>query len=220
MLAHELITDEVPPLKPTDTGRKVLDWMEDFRVSHLPVVKNKEFVGLVSYSDMLDINNPKETLDHMRVSYIKAFVREDYHIFDVLKVISNYNVSAVAVLDDENNYKGVITSDSIIQKIANMPFVHEPGSIMILEMNTKDYTLSQIAQIVEGNDAKILNMHISAHPDTTKIEVTLKINKDDLSPIVQTFSRYNYKVKAIFQQSKLGEDMKKRYEEFMHFLNI
>ena len=220
MLAHELITDEVPPLKPTDTGKKVLDWMEDFRVSHLPVVNKREFLGLVSYSDILDLNDSKKTLDHLRVSMIKAFVREDYHIFDVLKVISNHNVSAVAVLDDKDNYMGIITADSIIQKIANMPFIHEPGSIVILEMNIKDYSLSQIAQIVEGNDAKILNMHINAHPDTTKIEVTLKINKEDLSPIIQTFNRYNYIVKATFHQNNFNDDLKKRYAEFMHFLNI
>lgn len=220
MLAHELITDEVPPLKPTDTGKKVLDWMEDFRISHLPVVNKKEFLGLVSYSDLLDLNTPKETLEHMRVSMIKAFVREDYHIFDVLKVISNHNVSAVAVLDGENNYVGVITADSLIQRIAKMPFVNEPGGIIILEMNVRDYSLSQIAQIVEGNDAKILTTYINAHPDTTKIEVTLKINKDDLTPLLQTFSRYNYSVKATFHQNRFGGDLKRRYDEFMHFLNI
>ena len=103
MLAYELITDEVPPLKLSDTGKKVLDWMEDFRVSHLPVVNKREFLGLVSYTDILDLNDTRKTLDHLRVSMIKAFVREDYHIFDVLKVVSNYNVSAVAVLDAENN---------------------------------------------------------------------------------------------------------------------
>lgn len=220
MLAYELITEEVPSLKPSDTGKKVLDWMEDFRISHIPVVKNKEFLGLVSYADMLDLNNPKETIDHLNVSLIKAFVREDYHIFDVLKVISNHNVSAVAVLDEKDNYMGVITADSIIKKIAAMPFVNEPGGIIILEMPTKDYSLSQIAQIVEGNDAKILNMHINAHPDTTKIEVTLKINKDDLTPVLQTFARYNYTVKATFHQNQFGGDIKKRYDEFMHFLNI
>ena len=220
MLAHELITEEVPSLKPTDTGKKVLDWMEDFRVSHLPVVNKREFLGLVSYADILDLNDTKKTLDHLRVSMIKAFVREDYHIFDVLKVISNHNVSAVAVLDAENNYVGVITADSLIQKIAGMPFVNEPGGIIILEMLTKDYSLSQIAQIVEGNDAKILNMHINAHPDSTKIEVTLKINKDDLTPVLQTFARYNYAVKATFHQNQFVGDLKKRYDEFMHFLNI
>jgi len=220
MLAYELITEEVPSLKPTDTGKKVLDWMEDFRISHLPVVNKREFLGLISYTDMLDLNNTKKTIEHLRLSMIKAFVREDYHIFDVLKVISNHNVSAVAVLDADNNYMGIITADSIIQKIANMPFIHEPGSIVILEMNIKDYTLSQIAQLVEGNDAKILNMHINAHPDSTKIEVTLKINKEDLSPILQTFNRYNYIVKATFHQSNFNNDLKKRYNEFIHYLNI
>jgi CBS domain-containing protein len=220
MLAYQLITEDVPSLKPTDTGKKVLDWMEDFRVSHLPVVNKREFLGLISYSDILDLNNTKKTIDHLSVSMIKAFVREDYHIFDVLKVISNFNVSAVAVLDNEGKYIGVITADSIIQKIANMPFIHEPGSIIILEMNTKDYSLSQIAQIVEGNDAKILTMQINAHPDSTKIEVTLKINKEDISPILQTFNRYSYTVKATFHQSNLNDDLKRRYDEFMHYLNI
>ncbi|HEY4800289.1 MAG TPA: CBS domain-containing protein [Bacteroidia bacterium] len=220
MLAHELITDEVPPLKLTDKGKKVLDWMEDFRISHLPVVNKREFIGLVSYSDVLDLNDTKKTLDHLRVSMIKAFVREDYHIYDVLKVISNYNVSAVAVLDAENKYVGVITADTIIQKIAAMPFVHEPGGIIILELNIRDYTLSQIAQIVEGNDAKILNVHINSHPDTTKIEVTIKINKEDLSAVLQTFARYNYTVKATFQQHNINDNIKKRFDEFMHYLNI
>ena len=220
MLAHELITDEVPPLKLTDTGKKVIDWMEDMRVSHLPVVKKREFLGMVSYTDILDLNKPKETLDHLRVSMIKAYVRENYHIFDVLKAISNYNVIAMAVFDAENNYMGVITGDSIIKKIAEMPFVNEPGGIIILEMNVKDYLLSQIAQIVEGNDAKILNMHINAHHDTTKMEVTLKVNKEDLSGLLQTFARYNYTVKATFHQNQFNDDVKKRFDEFIHFLNI
>ena len=220
MLAHELITDEVPPLKLTDTGKKVLDWMEDFRVSHLPVVNKREFLGLVSYTDIVDNNKPKETLDHFRLSMIKAYVREDYHIFDVLKAISTYNVSAVAVLDAENNYMGVITADSIIKKIAQMPFVNEPGGIIILEMLVKDYSLSQIAQIVEGNDAKVLNMHVSAMPDANKMEVTLKVNKDELSGLLQTFQRYNYTVKATFHQNQFNEDVKKRFDEFMHYLKI
>jgi acetoin utilization protein AcuB len=220
MLAYELITQEVPSLKPTDTGKKVLDWMEDFRISHLPVVNKREFLGLVSYTDMLDLNDGKKTLDKLHVSMTKAFVRENYHIFDVLKVIAEHKVSAVAVLDEHNKYLGVITAESIIYKIAKMPFVTEPGGIIILEINTRDYSLSQIAQIVEGNDAKILNLYINAHPDTTKMEVTLKVNKEDMAPMLQTFARYNYLVKASFHHTQTGNDLKNRYDEFMHFLNI
>ena len=220
MLAFELITEEVPSLKPTDTGKKVLDWMEDFHISHLPVVNKREFLGLVSYTDMLDLNDGKKTLDKLHVSYIKAFVRENFHIFDVLKVISTHKVSAVAVLDEHDKYMGVVTAESIIQKIAQMPFVTEPGGIIILEINIRDYSLSQIAQIVEGNDAKILNLYVNSEPDTTKIEVTLKVNKDELSAILQTFARYNYVVKATFHHTQNGADLKNRYNEFMHYLNI
>jgi signal-transduction protein with cAMP-binding, CBS, and nucleotidyltransferase domain len=220
MLAYELITEEVPSLKPTDTGKKVLDWMEDFHIAHLPVVNKREFLGLVSYSDMLDLNDGKKTLEKLHVSFIKAYVRQNYHIFDVLKVISTYKVSAVAVLDEQNKYMGVITADSIIQKIAQMPFVNEPGGIIILEINIRDYSLSQIAQIVEGNDTKILNLYVNSHPDTTKMEVTIKVNKDELSPILQTFARYNYTVKATFHQAQTGENLKNRFDEFMHYLNI
>jgi len=220
MLAYELINEEVPSLKPTDTSRKVLDWMEDFRVSHLPVVSKREFLGMVSYTDMLDMSEGKKTLEKTNVSMIKAFVRENYHIFDVLKIISDHNVSAVAVLDDQNNYLGVITAESIIHRVARMPFVNEPGGIIILEINTRDYSLSQIAQIVEGNGAKILNLYVNSHPDTTKMEVTLKVNKDALAPILQTFTRYKYVVKASFNQIHTGGDLKSRYDEFMHFLNI
>lgn len=220
MRAYELITSEIPSLKPTDTGKKVIDWMEDFHISHLPVVNNREFLGLVSYADMLDLNETKKTLDHIRVSLIKAQVREDYHVFEVLKVISIHNVSAVAVVDSQNKYTGLITADSIIQKMSKMPFVNEPGGIIILEINIRDYSLSQIAQIVEGNDAKILNLYVNAHSDTTKMEVTIKINKDELAPILQTFARYNYTVKATFHHAELGDNLKNRFDEFMHFLNI
>lgn len=220
MLAFELITDDVPPLKPTDSGKKGLDWMEDFHITHLPVVDKREFLGLVAYSDLLDLNDSKKDLSHLQKNFLKAAVKDDVHMFDVLKVISDFNVSAVAVLDPEGKYAGLITSDSLIRKIANLPFVHEPGSVMILEINIRDYSLSQIAQIVEGNDAKILHMYITGHPDTTKIEVTLKINKEDLSSILQTFHRYNYVVKATFHQKNLNDDLKRRYDEFMHFLNI
>ncbi len=220
MIAYELITDEVPPLKPTDTSKKVLEWMDDFRVLHLPVVSKRNFLGLVSSSEIIDLNDPKKSIDQLHVPLIKAFVRFDFHIFDVLKVFSNFNVSAVAVLDEQDNYIGVITGESIIKKLVAMPFVNEPGGIIVLEMNVRDYLLSQIAQIIEGNDAKILNMYIAAHPDTSKIEVTLKINKMDLSSILQTFNRYNYSVKATFHQSQFGGDVKRRYDEFLHFLNI
>lgn len=220
MLAIDLLNDEIPPLKTTDTGSKALAWMEEFRVSHLPVVDKRKFLGLVSDTDLIDINKPKEQIGKMKIPLIKASVTQSQHAFEALKLISGLQLSLIAVLDDHDNFSGCITSVNLMQKIAAMPFVHEPGGIIVLELNTNDYSLSQIAQIVEGNDAKILSSYITSNADSTKIELTLKINKDELSAILQTFNRYGYTVKASFHLGDYDRDLKTRFDEFIHYLNI
>jgi acetoin utilization protein AcuB len=220
MLAIDLVNDEVPPLKITDTGSKALAWMEEFRVSHLPVVDKRKFLGLVSDSELIDINKPKEPISKLKIALIKASVSQGQHAFEALKLISGLNLSMIAVLDDKGNFIGSITSVNLMQKIAAMPFVHEPGGIILLELNINDYSLAQIAQIVEGNDAKILSSYITSNIDSTKIELTIKINKDDLSAVLQTFNRYGYTVKASFHLGDYDRDMKGRFDEFIHYLNI
>ncbi|MEW6467482.1 MAG: CBS domain-containing protein [Bacteroidota bacterium] len=220
MLSVDLITDEIPPLKVTDTVAKALSWMEEFRVSHLPVVEKREFLGLVTDTELLDLNKPKEMLGKLKIPLIKASVNQHQHAFEALKLISGLNLSLLAVLDEHGKFAGSITSANLMQKIAAMPFVHEPGGIIILELNTNDYQLSQIAQIVEGNDAKILSSYITSNIDSTKIELTIKINKEDLSGILQTFYRYNYNVKASFHLGEYTRDLKNRFDEFIHYLNV
>jgi acetoin utilization protein AcuB len=220
MLAIDLLNDEIPPLRVTDTGTKALAWMEEFRVSHLPVVEKRQFLGLISDTEIIDINKPKEQLGKLKISLVKASVTQGQHAFEALKLISGLHLSLIAVLDDKGNYLGTITSTDLIQKIAAMPFVHEPGGIIMLELNMNDYSLAQIAQIVEGNDAKILSSYITSIADSTRIELTLKINKDELSGILQTFNRYGYDIKASFQVGEYNRDMKTRFDEFLHYLNI
>ena len=220
MLALDLLNDEIPPLKVSDTGSKALAWMEEFRVSHLPVVDKREFLGLISDTELIDINKPKDPIGKLKVPLIRASVTQGQHIFEALKLISGLHLSLIAVLDDKGEYMGTITAVNLMQKIAAMPFVHEPGGIIMLELNMNDYSLAQIAQIVESNDAKILSSYITSNVDSTKIELTLKINKDDLSAILQTFNRYEYTVKASFHFGDYETNMKTRFDEFIHYLNI
>jgi hypothetical protein len=106
------------------------------------------------------------------------------------------------------------------EHLTKMASIREPGGIMVLEVNNVDYSLAQIAQIVEGNDAKILSTYVSGIPGTTRVEVTLKINREDLSRIAQTFERYNYQINATFHQSAYEEDLRGRYDEFMNYIRI
>jgi acetoin utilization protein AcuB len=220
MLVGDLITDEIPPLKDSDTVELALDWMEQFKVSHLAVVKDRTLIGLVSESDLMDYNQPEDALSELKTPLLKPIIHHYQHSYDLLKLMMSFNLTLIPVLDENEMYKGCITLKGLLQNLSSMASVQNPGAVIVLEVNQADYSLTQIANIVEGNDAKILSAHVSSLPDSTKMEVTLKVNQEDLSRILQTFYRYNYNVKASFHQSNYENDMKNKLDEFLHFLKI
>lgn len=220
MLAGDLITDEIPPLKITDTVELALDWMEQFKVSHLPVVKNRELIGLVAETDLLDYERPDEQINASKVHLLRPVIHYYQHAYDIVRLMSSMNLTLVPVIDEKELYKGCITIRGIIQNLGSMISVQNPGGVIVLEMNQNDYSVTQIGNIIESNDAKILSLHVSSQPDSTQLEVTIKVNREDLSRILQTFNRYNYSVKAIFQDKSFNRDYDDRMSEFIHYLNI
>jgi acetoin utilization protein AcuB len=220
MLVGDLITDEIPPLKITDTVEMALDWMEQFKVSHLAVVNNRELIGIVSEADLMDYEHPDEPINKSKLPLPKPIIHHYQHTYELVKLMSSLNLTLIPVLDDKELYKGCITLKGIVQNLSNMTAVQNPGGVIVLELNQNDYSVTQIGNIVESNDAKILSLHVSSQPDSMKLEVTLKLNREDLSGILQTFTRYNYTVKATFHHGDYDSDMKDKLNEFLHFLNI
>jgi len=220
MIARNLITDGILPLKTSDTGRIALSWMEDFRVMHLPIVNNEGFLGLISEFDIYNFNDFDKAVGNHSLSLSKAYVYDYQHIYDVLKIMQQHKLSLIPVIDDRENYLGSITLQQLLEHFTLTMSVNDPGGILVLEMSSNDYSLSEIARIVESNDAKILSLFLSSAPDTTKIEVTLKINRVDLSAVVQTFLRYNYLIKATFSEPDDHDDLRERFDSLMNYLNI
>ncbi|PCJ77862.1 MAG: CBS domain-containing protein [Flavobacteriales bacterium] len=194
--------------------------MDEFKVSHLPVVEGVKFLGLVAEPDLLDLNSPEEKISHCDLNMLNSPVYEHQHIFEVVKTISDLNISIIPVLNEKENYIGSITLRHLMHIIAELSLVSGPGSTIVLEMNTNDYSLSEISQIIEGNDARILGTYLTSHPNSTKIEVTVKVNKSDLGAILQTFNRYDYTVSASYDQGDYGDILKDRYDSLMNYLNI
>ncbi len=220
MLIADLITHDIPALKPADTIEQALDWMEEFKVEHLPVLTHKSLAGIVSESDLLALNDAQGKIGDQQFRYLRPIIHPQQHAFDALKLMSGMHLTLIPVLDDNDNYMGSITQKTVLDRIAGFTSVMEQGGIIELELNKNDYSLTQIASIVEGNDAKILSSYVTSTPDSNKIEVTLKINREELSRILQTFNRYNYTVKASYHQAGYEDDLKTRFDEFMRFLNI
>ena len=221
MIAQNLLSEVVPPLRLTDTGQKALNWMEVFRISHLPIVDNKRLVALVSDKIIYDLNIIEKPLGEYASHMLSPFVRTNQHIYEVFSTISMLKLSAVPVLDLYDEYVGVITVFDLVQKFSDLVAVKEPGGIIVLEINSIDYSLPQIAQIVEGNDAKVLSFYIHQLPDSMVMEVTLKTNVVDLSAIIQTFVRYDYNIKAVYMDESNVKDLyDDRFDQLMKFMNI
>lgn len=220
MHALDLIAPDVPPLRLQDDIGRALDWMEEFKVSHLPVVDNGRLVGLVKDQDLVDRNDARAAVSSSMEQVELPFVRGGQHIYEAMKLFSERGLTVVPVLDDMGRYLGCITEHEALKRLAQMTNIHEPGSIVVLEMNQIDYSLHEVARLVEANDAKVLSVYTHVLPDTSRVEVTLKINREDISDVLRSFERYEYFVKSTFQGSKLHEDLRGRYEELMRFINL
>jgi acetoin utilization protein AcuB len=220
MRANEIISDVIPPLLHTDSGEKALLWMDEFQVNHLPVLKNGNFVGVLSESELLDQTDLDPSLDFLFQHLPRPFVFADAHLFDILQHFSLFKLTVLPVLDRQEQYLGVVSSQDLLQLLAQSTGVKEIGSVLILEMDSNNYVLSQIAQIVESNQAKILNLFINSDPDSTKIQVSIKINQQNLSAIIRTFERYDYQVLASYQAENQHNELQERYDELMLYLNM
>ncbi|MDP2335833.1 MAG: CBS domain-containing protein [Bacteroidota bacterium] len=221
MIAQYLISGVVPSLRLTDNGQKALNLMEIFRISHLPVVEGQQLAGLISDKIIYDLNIIDKPLGDYSEHLLSPHVHTNQHIYEVFSAISGLNLSAIPVLDLNHNYCGVITVLDLAKKFVDLVAVREPGGVIVLELNSIDYSLSQIAQIVEGNDAKILSFYISPEAESKRMTVTLKINVIDLSAIIQTFVRYDYNIKAVYMDDSIIQNLyDDRYDQLMKFMNI
>lgn len=221
MQARELISDIVPALKTSDTGSKALNWMEFFKISHLPIINNQELLGVISDTDIYDHNMSEEAIGSHRLSLMKPFVYENQHIYEIIDVFARLKMTILPVLSREKTYEGVITLQDIVAYFSELAAVDSPGAIIVLQMATHDYSLTQIAQIVESNDTKILSLYTKTLENSTKLEVTLKLNKIDITNVIRTFERYDYTIKNSFMENDTLDQMyQNRYDEFMNYLNI
>jgi predicted transcriptional regulator len=219
--AKELITNNVPVLKPEDTGQTALNWMDMLKVSHLPVVKEEEYLGLISDKIIYDLNLTEETIDKQVLQLHSPHIHEDKHIFEAASVMYNLGLTVLPVLNQANGYVGTITLIDIWKGIASLLSLNEPGGIIILNIPEHSFSLTEISQIVESNDTKVLSLVTHKPVGSEMLNITLKLDKLDLSGVIQTFERYSYQVASVFMDDSLLHDLyEDRLEQFLRYLNI
>jgi len=220
MRAADLISDEIPTLQGEDNVLFAMQLLDEFKMKQLPVVDGNELLGLISESAVFEIEGAEEPLKNHVRNLQMVYVQQDQHVYDLIRIGAEFQLSAIPILDNENKYMGVVSIYCMVRELSQMASVNQPGGIVVLELNQNDYSLIEIAQIVEGNDAKILSANITSQPESQKIELTLKINLTNIDSIIQTFNRYDYIISASYHESDFDEMLKDRYEELMRYINF
>lgn len=220
MIAKEIATYDILPLSISDSISFSLNAMEENRVSHLPVVHERELIGLVSEFDLINHPDLNDTVGNVKFSLPNAFISEFQHVFDVMKMMTELKLTLLPVVEQKNLYSGVITLPNLLRYLTMNASILNPGGIIVLEVAENNYSMAEIGQIVESNDLKIIGAIFSTRPDSTVVDITLKINSIDINPVIQTFERYNYTIKATFAEKDDLDELKERYDALMNFLSI
>src|SRR5471030_2033322 len=220
MIAIELIADMIQPVNTSDSIQKVVDRMIEFRVRHMPIVNEEQFLGLLAEDDFVGETDYQTAVGALALSLVNPYVLEDQHIYDVIRLFYEQQLTVVPVLDIKKNYLGMISINSMNEYFARLTSVTQPGGIIVLEINNKNNSLAHMAQIVESDNAQILSSYVYQHPDSTRMEVTLKVNKQEISNIIATFLRYEYYIKATFNHTGDNDNSRDRYDSLMNYLNL
>ena len=218
MTAADLLSNDIMPLSVNDSCRNALDSMNDLRISCIPVVDDRKLITLLSDNDIYRYDDLDGKIGDMKLN-VAPFVYDNQHVFDVLKMFKMYHLLLLPVIDRFDNYLGVITFSGLIDYMADVLSVSEPGALIMIEMGVNDYSLGEIARLMEENNAKILSLMLCNKTESSRITICIKINLIDASAVIQTLRRFDYNVSGSFDNVG-NDDLRERFESFMKFLDI
>lgn len=219
MFAGELISDNIPFLHLADSAGKALQEMTDFHVSHLPVVENDKYLGLISEEDLLDADE-NCSMNALKASFSTTFVRQRDFFLMAVKKAKDLHLSVVPVVTDQYHFLGVISKEDLFRQLAVFTGIDEQGGIIVLEMEKKDFSAGEINRLVESNGAYVTQINSYLDIPSQILTVTIRINKSEVSDIVATLQRHEYVIKHYFGEELYQNELQTNYDHLMNYLNI
>ena len=220
MLTRELLSQTLPYLRLTDKVYQALQLMNENNVTHLPIVEGDKFLGSVSENDLLQVDNDNDTLETVQQSFSDVSVKDDEHFLKAVQLAADSGMSVVPVVTEENELVGTVAYNDLLKFSSEFMSLSEPGGLIVLEIPSNQYSFNEISKIIESNDAQITQLNTTNDAESGMMQVTLRINKPEVSDIVASFQRYEYNVKYFFGEELYANELKSNYDNLMHYLKI
>ena len=215
---ESLIINDISPIKIKSSIGELQKLFNQLTYSHIPVFNDETYLGCISENDAHCFDN--DTLINDISHIIEGFyIRKNKHWLDILETFVNNETNILPVLDDDNNYRGYYELKDVIQLFYDTPFLGEPGAILVVEKGFQDFSFSEVGQIVESNNAKLLGAFVSEINDNL-VHITMKIGVSDLNDVLQTFRRYSYNIISGHEEDSFMANLKERSKYLDKYLNI
>ena len=218
MLTRELISNSIPYLHKADKVYQALQLMNDYHVAHLPIVEETKYLGIISEEQLLH-SDDENMLEQLPISDGGTSVQANDHFLKAIQVAVQNKLSVVPVIENEQ-ILGIVTYNDLLKNASDFMSLNDPGALIVLEMESKTYSFTEINKIIESNDAQITQLNTYDDPETGIMQVTVRINKLEVSDIISTFQRYEYNIKYYFGEEMYENELRTNYDNLMHFLNI
>ena len=215
------IADNIfPTLQLQDSVEKALHLMNEFKVFHLPVVAEEKFLGLVYEEALVDHENSNVTLENFQSLFIQSSVNVNLHFLKAASLYNLYKLSMIPVINENNELAGTISAAALINAIGNFCGSSEKGAIIVLEIERTRFAISEINSIIESDGATLLHLNVSSLPVHNLLEVTLQINKKEVSIIIATFERYEYSITFYSGEELFENEINTNYHNLMNYLDF
>lgn len=221
MLAKDLVSDIIPAITGSFTVSQVIEHMAKFRVAHLPVVDQGEYLGLISQDHIMEVTGASVLSEDGLFSLLPVSIFDYQHIYEAIDLFARYKLTILPVLDPDKRYSGSITLANLVSSFSILTAAGQPGAILVLSLAPQDYSPTMLSRIIEDNNAKIISLYVTTEPNGRELTITIKVNTQETSSIMRSFDRYGYSVKYHFlASSQLDDFYRSRYDELMKYMNI
>lgn len=224
MIAADLINDSIPYLENSTLASKALDWMEEYRLSQMPVIKkeNLKYIGLVDESVLLDLANPEATIiKEILLDHKNTYINPETHLYSILGLQGEHKIDILPVLDENMAFQGSITYREIQQAIQKMFASQRLGGIIIVTTDAVNYSMQELSRLIESNNVKVQSSFVEIDPDSSeKLNITFKLDTMDLSFVIATLERFGYFVKGKFDDTVKNNYEQERIDLLLKYLEI
>jgi acetoin utilization protein AcuB len=218
MLTRDLISNAIPYLHKSDTVYHALQLMNDHHVAHLPLVEDKSYLGIISEEQLLQ-NDEETELTDLQISDDSTSVQANEHFLKAIQTAVVNKLSIVPVVE-EKQLLGIVTYNDLLRNASEFMSLSQPGALIVLEIDSRHYSFTEINRIVESNDAQITQLNTYTDTETGLMQITIRVNKMEVSDLLSSFQRYEYNVKYFFGEEMYENELKTNYDNLMHYLKI